>query len=69
MLMMALESLESSSKYIIKYLTRSNKSCILAKLNDDVELIIIEIWKEQYLQAICIQDWIDTRFLIFKRMD
>jgi hypothetical protein len=34
MLMVATESVESASKYIIKYLTISDKSCILIGVNN-----------------------------------
>ncbi len=40
----------------IKHLTSCNKSCILATSKNNIALTMIVIWKEQDLQAICIQD-------------
>jgi hypothetical protein len=49
-------NLGPASKYIIKYLTSSDKLCILVKAKNNVALTMIVIWKEQDLQDICIQD-------------
>jgi len=56
MQLMTTGALVSPSKYIIKYLTSNDKWCILNELKYKVTLTVIEIWKEQDLQAICIQD-------------